>query len=191
MTSGLVSSDDFLSKSLGNGFERSESGGSGALSDEVDALVHSSQGGYINSLSPDDTTGTNSSGIFSGSTLSNSINENLNGVFSGEEVDNLESLLDDANGHLLFTVVSTSHHEGVYEAFHNRHSSFFESLGCVPSGGVGKENLSFLTLDVQVVFEGRVRALNSLVGPSSKEEGFDSKLLLGLFDFQINHLKQV
>ena len=186
-----MSSDDFLGQSFRNGFERSESGGSGALGDEVDALVHSPEGRHIDGLSSNDTTGSDSSGIFSGSALGDSVNEDLNGVFAGEEVDNFESLLDDADGHLLFTVVPASHHQGVHEAFHNRHSSFFESLGCVPSSGVGKENLSFLTLDVQVVFKGRVGALHSLVGPSSEKQGFHSELLLGLFDFQINHLKQV
>jgi len=57
---------------------------------------------------------------------------------------------DDADGHELFTVVSTIHHEGVGQAFYDRALCFSESLLGVSASGVGDVDWS-ADLDVVAV----------------------------------------
>jgi hypothetical protein len=116
----LGGGNDLIGKSLGHGLVASESGLSGSLHDQVDGLVDSSQWGDINGLSSDGTTGTNSSGVFSRSTLNDGLEKDLQWVLSGEEVDDVESLSEDSHGHLLLTVMSMlSNHQGVDESLGN------------------------------------------------------------------------
>lgn len=49
----------------------------------------------------------------------NGVNENLDGVLVGKEVNDLEGVGDDADGHELLSVVASLHHERVDEALDN------------------------------------------------------------------------
>ena len=73
LTDTLGGSDDFISKDLTHGFVGSEAGVSGSFTHEVDSLVDSSEWGDINSLSSDSSSGTNSGGVLSGTTLNDSL----------------------------------------------------------------------------------------------------------------------
>jgi len=117
LTNSLGGSDDLISQSFRHGLVGSESGLSGSLADQVDSLVDSSEWGDINSLSSDGTTGTNSCGVFSGSTLDDGLEKYFEWVLSGEEVHDLEALFEDSYANLLLTVLSVhTNHEGVDES---------------------------------------------------------------------------
>ena len=114
-------------------------------------------------MSSDSTTTTNSSGVFSGSGVCNSINENLKGVLSGKEVYNFKSLLHDSHSHLLFTAVSSLHHHRIGESFDEGAVNFLEASLLISASGEGQEYLSFLRLDVDVGKEGKVLASDALI----------------------------
>lgn len=99
---------------------------------ERDSLVDSPQGRDVDGLSTDGTLGTDSGRVFSGTSVDDSVNcndnqplsnllphrnqeltKNLDRVLFGDEVDDLESVLDDSDGHDLLTVVSAVHHETI------------------------------------------------------------------------------
>jgi hypothetical protein len=63
--------------------------------------------------------------------------QDLDGVLLGNEVDDLESVLNNSDSHDLLSVVSTVHHECVDESLDNGHSALGELLLGVSAGGVG------------------------------------------------------
>ena len=71
---GFGGLNDLVGEALGEGLHGSESRGSDSLHDEIDTLVDSSEWRNIDGLSSDGTTGSNSSGVLSGSSLGNGIN---------------------------------------------------------------------------------------------------------------------
>lgn len=79
--------------------------------EEGDGLVDTSEWGNIDGLSSDGTLGSDSGRVFSWASVDNGVDEDLDWVLLGDEVDDLESVLDDSDGHDLFTVVSSVHHE--------------------------------------------------------------------------------
>ena len=83
-----------------------ESSVSRSLAHEVDSLVDSSHWGDIDSLSSKGTTGTNSSGVLSGTALDDGLEEHGEWVLASDEMDHLKSLLEDSDSHLLLTVLS-------------------------------------------------------------------------------------
>ena len=69
---------------------------------------------------------------------------------SGEQVNDLEAVLDDPNGHELLAVVAAVHHEAVDQSLDDRALSLAEALGGVPAGAVG-EVLGVLLLHGDIV----------------------------------------
>ena len=69
-----------------------------ARSHQVDGLVDSSQGRDIDSLTTDDTGGTDTGRIFTGTGVHDGGDEHLDRVVAGDEVDQFEGLLDDVDG---------------------------------------------------------------------------------------------
>ena len=98
-----------------------------ANGEEGDRLVDAPEGGNIDGLATDGTLGANASRVFAGTGVDDGVNEdlrsgyydvsiggnltNLNGVLVGEEMDDFESVLDDADGKELLAVVATLHHQ--------------------------------------------------------------------------------
>ena len=78
---------------------------------ERDSLVDPPQRRDIDGLTTDSSLRTNSGRVLSGSGVDDGVNENLDRVLLGNKVDDLESVLNDSDGHDLFTVVSAVHHE--------------------------------------------------------------------------------
>ena len=70
-------------------------------------------------------------------------------------MDDLEAVLDDADGHELLAVVASVHHEGVDQALHDGALRLAETLGGVAARAVGKE-LGVLLLDRDVILEVRL-----------------------------------
>ena len=149
----LSSVDQLLGQTLSNGLDVSERSLTSTNGQESNSLVDSSQWGDINSLSSDGTGRTNSGGIFSWTGVDNSINENLQWVLVGQNVDDLQSVLDDSDSFQLLTVVSTVHHKRVGQTLNDWTLGLSESLGSVTTGSVGDE--SWLG-DLDVVGQGDV-----------------------------------
>jgi len=129
---------DLISEALGAGLDVSEGAVSGTLGDQGDGLVDSSEWRDIDGLSSDDTSRTDSGGVFSGATVLNGINDDLDWVLVGQEMDNLQSLLNDADSQLLLTVVSTLHHHRVDESLNNWAGGLSETLLLITTGSVWK-----------------------------------------------------
>lgn len=148
MTDSLGGSNNLISQSFRHGLVGSESGLSGSLAHEVDSLVDSSEWGDINGLSSHGTTGTNSSRVFSGSTLNDGLEEHLKWVLSSKEVDDIKSLSEDSYSHLLFTVLSVvSNHEGVDESLGNWALNLLETFFLIFTSSVWDVHLRLDILD--------------------------------------------
>ena len=147
MTNSLGGSDDLISQSFRHRLVGSESALSGSLADQVDSLIDSSEWGDIDGLSSDGTTGTDSCGVFSSSSLNEGLEHDLKWVLSGEEIDNLESLSEDSYGHLLFTVLSVhTNHEGVDESLGNWALDLLETFFLIFTSSVWDKHLRLDTL---------------------------------------------
>ena len=137
----LLNIDQLVSKDFGNGLLGPEGVLTDSLGDQVDSLVHSSQGRHVNSLLSHHTTSSDSGGVFSGASLDDGIDENLEGVSSGEEVDDFEGVPDDADGLDLLTSVSSVELEGADEPLDDGAECLSELFALVSSGSVGDEDL--------------------------------------------------
>jgi len=148
LTNTLGGSDDLIGEGLRHGLVASEGGLSGSLDDEVDSLVDSSEWGDINSLSSDGTTGTNSSGVLSGTTLNDGLEKDLEWVKSGEEVDDLKSLSEDSHGHLFLTVLSVlTNHDLIDESLGNWAGDLLETFFLIFTSSVWNIHLRLDTLN--------------------------------------------
>ena len=68
-----------------------------------------------------------------------SLEKNLDRVLASGEVDDFKSVLDDTNGHELFTVVATVHHQRVDKSLDDWALSLAETLNLVATTSVWKE----------------------------------------------------
>jgi len=106
MTTYLGGVDDLVGEGLGDGLKASESTLTGTLAHQVDGLVDSTEGRDIDGLSTDNTTGSNTGGVLTGTTVGDGGDEHLDGVLASEKVNQFKGLLHNLDSHLLFTVVS-------------------------------------------------------------------------------------
>lgn len=176
-TDTLGGSDDLVGEALSESLVGSERALSGALADQVDGLVDSSQRRDIDSLSADGTAGTDSGGVLTGTAVLDGVEEDLERVLAGEQVDDLKGLLEVTDGHLLLTILAASaNHELVDEALEDGAGNLLEALLLVLAGGVGNVDLGLGALDGQVVGEGLLRALDTFVSPLAEQLRGNSKL---------------
>ena len=162
----LRGGDDLIGEALGESLVGSESRLSGALADQVDGLVDSSERRDIDGLSADGTAGTDSGGVLMSTTLNDSLEEDLKRVVTGEQVDDIKGLLEVTHGHLLLTVGATiSNHELVDKTLENGAENLLEALLLVLASSVGNVDLGLLPLDGKVVNERLLRALDTIVSP--------------------------
>jgi hypothetical protein len=140
-------------------------------------LVDSSQRRNINGLSTDGTTGTDSGGVFTGTTLDDGFEEDGERIGTGEEVDDLEGLFEMTDGHLLLTVLGTAtNHELVDEALEDRAGDLLETLLLVLTSGVRNVDLGLLSLNREVIEKRLLGALDFFIRPFSKELGLNSEV---------------
>jgi hypothetical protein len=135
--------DDFVSKDFSNTLLTSESVLSGTLGDKVDSSINSSEGGNIDSLFSNNTTGTNSGGIFSGTSLNDGSNEDLKRISSSKKMDDLEGVPHDSDGFNLFTSVSAVELKGSDQSLNDGAECFSEFSALVSTSSVGNEHLRF------------------------------------------------
>ena len=176
MSDTFGGSDDFISKDLTHGFVGSEAGVSGSFTHEVDSLIDSSEWGDIDSLSSDSSSGTNSSGVFSGSSLNDSLEQDGKWVLSSKKVDHLEGLSEDSDSELFLTVLSmVTDHELIDESLSDWALDLLESLLLIFTGGVWDVHLGFCGFAGKVVDEGLLTALNFVIRPFTKKHWGNSK----------------
>jgi len=181
----LGGGDDFVSEGLTHVLVGSESRLSGSLDHEVHGLVDSSEWRDIDSLSSDSTAGTDSGRVLSGSTLDDGLEENLEWVLSGEKVDDLKSLLENSDGHLLLTVCSSiTNHQSVTESLGDWASDLTESLLLIFTSSVWVENLSSIFLDGKVGLKGLLGALDAFIIPLSEQFWGNDWCVFVLFDMK-------
>jgi len=156
--------DELISEALSNGLYGPESGLTSTLGEEPDSLVHTAKGGHIYSLSAYNTSGSDTSGVFTGTTVDNSVYDYLDGVGISEKVDDLKGVLKDADSHKLLAVVAAGPHEGVGKPLNNGALSLPKPLLVEAAGGMGQEN-SRLGLDGDVISQAQVADLDVLEGP--------------------------
>ena len=137
---------------------------------KVDGLVDTTERGDINSLTTDSSSSTNTGGILTRSSVDDSVNKDLERVLVSEEVDDLEGVLDDTDGHDLLSVVPPVHHEGVGQTLDDGALSLTETLDVVPTGSMGKVVGEFGVLfHSKVILEGNVLDLDIPEGPFTEE----------------------
>ena len=129
---------DLISQALSTRLDVSEGTVSSTLSDQRKGLINSSEWGDIDSLSSDNTTRSDTGGVFSGTSVLDGINEDLDRILIGQKMNDLEGLLDDSDSHLLLTVVATLHHHRVDESLNNGAGGLSETLLLITAGGVGE-----------------------------------------------------
>lgn len=175
----LGGSDDLIGEALRKSLVGSERRLSGTLADQVDSLVDSSQRRDIDGLSADGTAGTDSGGVLTSTALDDGLEENLKRVATSEQVDNLKSLLEMTDGHLLLTVdAAISDHELVDKTLEDRAGNLLEALLLVLASGVRDVDLGLVSLDGKVVNEGVLGALNFSVSPLAEQSGLNSESVI-------------
>jgi len=127
-------------------------------------------------LSTDNTTGTDTGRVFTGTTGLDGGDEDLDGFESGKEVDELHSLHDDADGSLLGTIVAgAGGHHHVGETLDEGAVSFLKPTFLVATGSEGNEHSLLDVTGLEVALEGDVGALNVIVLPLSEKLGGDGE----------------
>lgn len=182
--------DELFSQALSNGLDIAESGFTGTNCQESDGLVDSPQWGDIDGLTTDSSSGTNSGRIFARTAVEDSIDSDLDGVLVGDEVDDLESVLDNSHSLQLLSVVASVHHEGVGESLDDWALGLAEAFDSISSSGMWE--VDWLKLDV-VTQRHISGGINSLEGPFVEQfdgsslghniSGKDRSGYLGNFNF--------
>ena len=160
---------DFICEAFRDGFRGLERGFSGAYCDEVDGLADSSEWGNIHSLFSDDTTGSDSGGILSGSGVLHCLDKDLDGVAAGHEGDDFEGVLDDTAGEHFLTGVAAVVHHGPDETLDDGTLGLAEFLDLVTAGSVGHTDLGLGLGDGDVVGKAGIRNFDFGVVPLVKE----------------------
>jgi hypothetical protein len=184
--------DNFVSEAFSHTLHGTERSGTGSLNDQVDTLVNTTERWDIDGLTTDNTTGTNTGGIFTGTSSLDGWNENLDGVCTGDKVDDFHGLFSEAESHLLFTVVAaSSFHEHAGESFNDRALSLLESTLLITSSSEGNENALFDVLNLEVSLEGDVRCFDVVVAPFSEQCGGEGEFGTHIFLFSKIYAKRL
>ena len=130
------------------------------LSDKVDSLVDSSQGRHIDGLLSDHTSGTDSGGVFSGTSHQDGGDEHFQGVATSQKVNDFEGVSDDADGLDFLTSVAAVELHGADETFDDGAEGLSELFGLISASSVGHEDLGLGGLGSDVVDEAGVFDLN-------------------------------
>ena len=146
----LSSIDQFVSQALSNSLDVAECSLSCTSAQQPNCLIDTAERRHIDGLTTNSTSTTNTSGVFTGSRVDDGIDQNLEWVVSRQQMDDLESMLQDANSHQLLSVVTTMHHEGVCDTLNNGALSLTEAFCSITASTVGQVS-GILLLDRQVI----------------------------------------
>lgn len=73
-------------------------------------MVDSAKGGNIDGLSTNGTSGSDTGGVLTGTTVDNGVDGNLDGVLVRGEMDDRKGMINNADSHEFLSVVTTVHH---------------------------------------------------------------------------------
>jgi len=136
VAASLGSVDKFLGQALCNALDVTESSLTSTDGEERDGLVHTTKRGHVDSLTTDSARRPDTCAVFARAAVHNGVDGNLDGILVRHNVDDLEGVSDDSDGHELLAVVAAVHHQGVGETLDDWALSFSESLDCISTGGV-------------------------------------------------------
>mmetsp|Transcript_16199 Transcript_16199/g.29129 ORF Transcript_16199/g.29129 Transcript_16199/m.29129 type:complete len:207 (-) Transcript_16199:37-657(-) len=159
---------DLVSEAFGNGLKTAERSKTSTSGHHVNGDVHPTQRRDIDGLSPRNTSGTDTCGIFTRTSVHDGVDVHLDRVLLCHDVDEVEAVLDDANSHQLLTSVAAVHHHGADKALDDRALSLAESLGGVAASGVGEPDSAF-SLNWNVVLHRDVCDSDVVVTPFPEE----------------------
>jgi len=128
--------DQLIRQAFRNRLDVTEGSFAGTSGQQVNRLVDTAERGEIDSLTANNTSRTNTRGIFTRTRVNDGIDDHLDRVLVSEQVNDFHGVLDDANSHELLAVVAAVHHEGVHQAFHDRALSLAEALDGVAARSV-------------------------------------------------------
>ena len=160
--------DKLLGEALGHGLEVAEAGLARAGGEEVEGVVDAAEGTHVHGLATDDSGSSDTGGVLARSGVDDGIDDDLDGVLVGEEVDDLEGVLDDADGHELLARVASLAHEAARQTLDDGAGGLAEALLLVTPGSVGKVG-GVVALDGDVVDEGDITDLDIVEGPLAEE----------------------
>jgi len=100
-------------------------------------LVNTAEWRNINSLTSDGTSRSDTGGIFTGTSVDDSIYNNLDWVLVGQEVDDVKSVLNNSDSLHLLAVVSAVHHQRVGETLDDWALRLSEAFLVVSASSVG------------------------------------------------------
>jgi len=164
--------DDLISEALGNGLDIAESGQTGADGDQVQGLVDATERRDIDGLTTNDTSGTDTGGIFTGTTGLDGVGQDLERVLVGQQMNDLEGVLDDTDSELLLTVVAAVHHQRASETLDDGAGGLTEALLLVATSSVGNPHLSALLGHGDIVHEGQIGDGDVVIGPLAEKFSF-------------------
>ena len=102
-----------------------------AISILIIYLVNSSEWRHINSLSSDSSSTSNTCGVLTWSRVDDGVDQDLEWVLTSQEMDDLETVLNNSDSQQLLAVVSSVHHQAVDQTLNNWALGLAESLGSV------------------------------------------------------------
>ena len=94
-------------------------------------LVNSSEWRHINSLSSDSSSTSNTCRVLTWSRVDDGVDQDLEWILTSQEMDDLETVLDNSDCQQLLAVVSSVHHQAVDQTLNNWALGLAESLGSV------------------------------------------------------------
>ena len=164
--------NDLIGKALCDVFEVLETLLASILGEEVYGLVHSAEGGDINGLSLNTSTGADTGRVFTSTSVADSIQDDLDRVFAGLELNDFESLAHDPEGFHLFTGVASVEGDASDHSFDEWAQGLSEGAKLIATGSVRDENSGLNSLDSQVVLQCTVEDGEGSIGPFSEELWF-------------------
>ena len=114
-----------------------------AISILIIYLVNSSEWRHINSLSSDSSSTSNTCRVLTWSRVDDGVDQDLKWVLTGQEMDDLETVLNNSDSQQLLAVVSSVHHQAVDQTLNNWALGLAETLDLVATGSVGEELAGF------------------------------------------------
>jgi len=173
--------DELISESLRHALEVAEGGVAGALADQVDGLVHSAERRNVDGLSANGTARTDTGGVLTTAALLDGVDDDLDWVLASQEMDQFKCLLNDSDGHLLFTVLSgAADHDHVCEALDDWALDFLELALLVAASSVRNVNLLLNSLHLEVKGKTDIRGFDTLVRPLAEQLGLESEFWLSI-----------
>lgn len=169
--------DQLVGEALGDRLDVTEGRLSRTGGEESDGRVDTSERRHIDRLSAHSARRANAGRVLTGTSVDDGVNQDLDGVGVREQVDDLESVGDNADSHQLLAVVATVHHERVDQTLNDGGLGLLEGLVLVAASSVGGVDR---VAESNVVGQGDVLDLD-LLGTVASEKWEMLRALQGQF----------